>query len=67
VVLLSLFFGYRHYYYQGLKGALVTGCIGLTLSLMYLWFGKRNLLPLILAHGLVNTISQTQRYLGSGD
>jgi membrane protease YdiL (CAAX protease family) len=66
VVVLSCFFGYRHYYYQGINGALVTGFIGLTLSMMYLWFGKKNLLPLIFAHGLVNTISQTQRFLSGG-
>jgi len=68
VLLASVFFGYRHYYYQGMKGAIVTGSIGLGLSLLYLWFGRRNILPLIIGHGLVNTIYQTQRFLGiSGD
>lgn len=64
VLLSSVFFGYRHYYYQGIKGAIITGSIGLGLSLLYLWFGRSNILPLILGHGLVNTLSQTQRYLG---
>ena len=64
----SVFFGYRHYYYQGIKGAIVTGAIGFGLSLLYLWFGRKNILPLIIGHGLVNTISQTQRFLGdAGD
>jgi len=64
----SVFFGYRHYYYQGFKGAIVTGSIGFGLSLLYLWFGRKNILPLILGHGLVNTLSQTQRFLGdAGD
>jgi hypothetical protein len=65
LIALSVFFGYRHYYYQGAQGAVVTGAIGLSLGVMYLWFGKWNLLPLILAHGFVNSISQTQRFLGN--
>lgn len=64
VVLAAIFFGYRHYYYQGMNGALVTGGIGLVFGLIYIWFGKRNILPLALAHGLANSISQTQRFLG---
>lgn len=60
----SAFFGYRHYYYQGFKGAIITGVIGLALSLLYLWFGRKNIWPLILGHGMVNTISQTSRFLG---
>lgn len=63
LIALSVFFGYRHYYYQGGQGAVVTGAIGLALGIMYLWFGRRNLLPLIIAHGLMNSISQTQRFL----
>ena len=64
LITMSVFFGYRHFYYQGLHGALVTGAIGCSIGIMYLWFGRRNLLPLIIAHGLVNSISQTQRFLG---
>lgn len=64
VVLAAVFFGYRHYYYQGMNGALVTGGIGLVFGLIYIWFGRRNILPLALAHGLANSISQTQRFLG---
>jgi len=64
LITMSAFFGYRHFYYQGLHGALVTGAIGFSMGVMYLWFGRRNLLPLIVAHGLVNSISQTQRFLG---
>lgn len=64
VLLAAIFFGYRHYYYQGMHGALVTGGIGLAFGLLYIWFGKRNIWPLVLVHGLVNSISQTQRFLG---
>ncbi len=63
----SVFFGYRHYYYQGLNGALVTGGIGLTFGLLYLWFGRRNVLPLIFTHGIANSLAQTLRFLGIED
>lgn len=64
VVLAAIFFGYRHYYYQGLHGAVQTGGIGLVLGILYIWFGRKNILPLILAHGTINTIGMTSRYLG---
>lgn len=64
LIAISVFFGYRHYYYQGFHGAVVTGAMGLSIGILYLWFGRRNLMPLIIAHGLVNSISQTQRFLG---
>lgn len=67
VTLSAIFFGYRHYYYQGLHGALVTGGIGLTFGLLYLWFGRRNILPLILTHGVANSLAQTIRFLGVSD
>lgn len=63
----AIFFGYRHYYYQGINGALQTGAIGLGLGLLYIWFGRKNIMPLIFSHGIVNTIGQTRRYLGGGD
>ena len=64
VTLAALFFGYRHAYYQGPYGFVVTGVIGFALGLVYVWFGKNNLLPQILAHGYVNSISFTMRFLG---
>jgi len=60
----SVFFGYRHAYYQGIHGALLTGASGFAFGLFYLWFGRRNILPLIFAHGVINTLGQTFRYLG---
>lgn len=64
VVLAALFFGYRHAYYQGPYGFVVTGFIGLMLGGIYVWFGKKNLWPQILAHGYMNTIGFTLRFLG---
>ena len=64
LLLSSAFFGYRHAYYQGWHGALVTGAGGFAFGAFYLWFGRRNILPLILAHGVFNTLGQTFRFLG---
>ena len=63
----SVFFGYRHAYYQGIHGALITGAGGFAFGLLYLWFGRLNILPLIFAHGIFNTLGQTFRFLGIQD
>ena len=63
VLIGAVFFGYRHYYYQGMHGAIVTGGIGLVFGLIYLKIGKRNIMPLVLAHGITNSIAQTERFL----
>lgn len=67
VVLAACFFGYRHYYYQGMHGALVTGCIGLSLGIYYVKRGRHNLWPMFLAHGFVNSLGFTLRFLGIED
>lgn len=64
VVFAAAFFGYRHYYYQGMHGAITTGAIGLTFGILYVWFGKRNIWPLVLTHGSINSMNHTARYLG---
>ncbi|MEP4052985.1 MAG: CPBP family intramembrane glutamic endopeptidase [Litorimonas sp.] len=63
----SIFFGYRHAYYQGIHGAFVTGAGGFAFGLLYLWFGRTNILPLIFAHGIFNTLGQTFRFFGIVD
>ena len=67
LLLSSAFFGYRHAYYQGWHGAFVTGAGGFALGVLYLWFGRRNIFPLILAHGAFNTLGQTFRFFGVED
>ncbi len=67
VLFSSVFFGYRHYYYQGMYGALVTGAGGFAFGALYLWFGRKNIMPLIFAHGIFNSISQTSRFFGWED
>lgn len=63
----SAFFGYRHAYYQGVHGALITGAGGFAFGVLYLWFGRSNIMPLILAHGTLNSLGQTFRFLGIED
>lgn len=60
----AVFFGYRHFYYQGWNGALTIGVLGFAMALLYLWFGRRSILPLILAHGIIDTLGMTYRFLG---
>ena len=64
LVIAAVFFGYRHFYYQGMHGAIVTGSIGLIFGFFYLRLRKTSILPLIFVHGLTNSIAQTSRYLG---
>lgn len=63
VVLSALLFGFVHMYYQGLRGLVTTGLIGLALGIMFLAL-KKNLWPIILVHGIVDSIGFTARYLG---
>lgn len=62
VLIPAAIFGIAHFYYQGLRGLIVTGLIGLSLGTLYLLY-KRNLWPLIVAHGLVDTLGFTALYL----
>jgi len=60
--LAALIFGAGHFYYQGVRGLVVIAAIGLVIGMFFLLY-KRNLWPLILAHGLVDTLGMTARYL----
>jgi CAAX protease family protein len=62
VVAQATIFGLAHYKLGGL-GMLTAGVIGLVMGLMY-YLGKRNLWHLILAHGIIDSISLTMLYLG---
>jgi membrane protease YdiL (CAAX protease family) len=63
VILPAILFGQQHYYYQGMSGAFATGGVALVSGILYLLF-KRNLWPLTLSHGLINTIGLTLIYTG---
>ena len=62
VILPALLFGYGHYYYQGLRGLITTGLIGLGLGILFVAY-KRNLWPLIIGHACVDTLVFTAMYL----
>jgi hypothetical protein len=61
LVLPAALFGAAHFP-QGLAGVLITGSIGLLFGLGYL-VGRRNLWPLIIAHGMINTVAVTILFL----
>jgi membrane protease YdiL (CAAX protease family) len=58
----AVLFGQQHYYYQGSAGWVATAVIALISSLLYLVF-RRNLVPLILSHGISNSIGLTLLFL----
>jgi hypothetical protein len=62
VLLAAVGFGIAHMYYQGVRGLVVTGMIGLVLGSLYILY-KRNLWPLIVAHGCVDTLVFTAMYM----
>lgn len=66
VVLAAAIFGYGHFYYQGVRGIVSAGAIGLALGALYL-VCKKNLWPLVLAHGLVDSLVFTALYAGWDD
>ncbi|NKB90504.1 MAG: CPBP family intramembrane metalloprotease [Acidobacteria bacterium] len=58
----ALLFGAAHPG-QGLAGMIIVGCVGFVFGLVYLK-ANRNLWPVILTHGIADTISFTLLYLG---
>tara|TARA_R110002073_G_scaffold303504_2_gene471853 strand:+ start:10150 stop:10887 length:738 start_codon:yes stop_codon:yes gene_type:complete len=62
VILAGIIFGGVHLYYQGLRGFVTVAAIGIALGSLFFLY-KKNLWPLILAHGLVDTLGMTARYL----
>ncbi len=67
VVTAACFFGYRHMYYQGWYGFITTGVIGLFLGAIYVWLCRNNIWPLVIAHGSLDTLGMTLRFLGIDD
>ena len=60
----AVLFGLLHIY-QGVPGMVGAGVVAIIFGSIYL-LGKRRLLPVIIGHGLVNTISLTAYYLSDG-
>jgi membrane protease YdiL (CAAX protease family) len=65
VLLQAVIFGAVHAYNRGLFGLLALGAVGAVLGTFYLLL-RRNLWPVILAHGLGNTLGFIARYLEAG-
>lgn len=63
VLLPALLFGLGHFYYQGLRGLVMTAAIGIAFGAAFLLL-KRNLWPLVLVHGVIDTINFFALYLG---
>ena len=63
VALSAVLFGYVHLYYQGLAGFVNAAVIGVIFATLFLLF-KRNLWPLILAHGFINSLGFTAEFMG---
>jgi membrane protease YdiL (CAAX protease family) len=64
IVIHAIFFGLLHIY-QGVPGMVGTGVVALIFAVIYL-LGKRRLWPVIIGHGIINTISLTAYYLSDG-
>lgn len=59
----AIVFGVIHFYYQGAYGALTLFAAASFIGLCYVLFG-RNLWPLILSHGVLNTLGFLGDFLG---
>jgi membrane protease YdiL (CAAX protease family) len=64
VMVHAIIFGLLHVY-QGVPGMVGSGVVALIFASIYL-LGKRRLLPVIIGHGIINTISLTAYYLSDG-
>lgn len=60
----ALIFGQQHMYYQGYVGLFETGFIALASGMIFV-FCKRRIWPLIISHGLANTLGMTMMFLGN--
>ena len=54
----AVWFGAGHVS-QGVGGMIMAGAIGAVLAIYFLTRGRRSLVPLIVAHGLIDTVTQT--------
>jgi membrane protease YdiL (CAAX protease family) len=61
VIAQAVWFGSGHVS-QGVSGMIMAGTIGAVLGVFFLTRARRALLPLIIGHGLVDTVSQTIYY-----
>ncbi len=55
IVIAALIFGFGHYYYQSLRGLVMISIIAIVFGSMFVLF-KRNLYPVVIVHGVVDTL-----------
>ena len=60
----AFLFGAIHFYNRGIVGGLSIFMVSIALGLFYLRFNK-NLWPLIIAHGIIDTLSFLEDFLGA--
>jgi len=58
----AIWFGSGHVS-QGLSGMIMAGVIGVVAGTYFVTRGRRALIPLIIGHGLIDTVSQSIHYL----
>jgi len=63
-LLQAIWFGAGHAS-QGLTGMLMTGAVGFMLALVFLTRTNRNLWPLIIAHGTIDSVALTMTWLAN--
>jgi membrane protease YdiL (CAAX protease family) len=60
----AIWFGAGHVS-QGVSGMIMAGTIGAVLGIYFVTRGRRALLPLMIGHGFVDTVSQTLYFMGT--
>ena len=63
VILAAALFGFGHMYYQGLRGFITTGAIALAFGTMFVLL-RGNLWPMVIVHGVIDTLNFFPLYLG---
>ncbi len=62
ILLQAAIFGQQHIYYQGWEGFIATGLVAILYGVLYKLF-RGNLWPMVMSHGLTNSIGLTIIYL----
>jgi len=62
ILIPAIVFGAGHMYYQGLRGLVITGGIGISMGILFVLY-KRNIWPLAIAHSAFNSLVFTAIYM----
>ncbi|GAB4519520.1 MAG: hypothetical protein Tsb004_30590 [Allomuricauda sp.] len=60
----AFLFGLVHFYNRGIVGGLTIFIVGITMGILFLGL-RRNLWPLIIAHGIIDTLSFIEDFLAT--